>query len=135
MTCPDRHPAFPRHRPAFIIGDAMLALALAMLLFMALAALVSHQRKAERQLGATRAAVRDTESALLELQAGGTRAPDLRLERLPAAAPEGQAWVRATLHREQGPERSLVGLVPLKALDVAPTPSSTPAASSGGTSP
>jgi hypothetical protein len=111
------HPPPWRSPRGFLIGDAVLALFIAMVLFMALVALVAHGRKAERRLSAVRASVRDVESALLTLQATGARPPDLRLERLPAAAPAGQVWVRASLQKEDLPDRPLVALVPERALD------------------
>lgn len=123
---------FPRHPRGFLVGDAMLALVLALVLLMSFAALVAQQRKAERKLAASRAAVRDVEAALLALQATSTPAPGLRLERLPTTAPAGHAWVRATLEREHAPARPLVALLPLKLAGTPPVAPELPAPPAGG---
>jgi hypothetical protein len=110
-----------------LIGDAMLALGIAMVIFMALAAMYAHEQKAERQLAASRADVRAAEAALLALETGTPHGQSTRVERLPDTAPEGYAWVRVTVRRENAAPRSLVGLVAAKNLDLsAATGGSTP---------
>jgi hypothetical protein len=111
------HPHPVETRRGFLSFDVAAGLALALLLLTLLGTLIIKQRQAESRLAATRAATRDAETALLQLQAGQNPSKDIQLQRLADAAPPGQAWVRLTIpKRERFPAATLVGLVPVQRL-------------------
>jgi type II secretory pathway pseudopilin PulG len=103
-------------RKAFVFIDIAIALALIGLITFGLVAAVGRHQRAAQKLSDTRAAARAADDALTALRAGARVPPPpgatVAMSRLPDAAPEGQAWVRAEA-RIGAASAAVVGLVPL----------------------
>src|SRR5271170_5575919 len=97
-------------RHAFLVMDVVWGLAIAMVLLMAMTVAVVKQARAQRQLAETRAANRSAEAALLALEAGQPAPSVVHVEKIPADAPAGRAWVKVRVD-EHGAAGELVGLV------------------------
>jgi hypothetical protein len=92
-----------------MLADAVIALTLVAMLGAVLMVLANRHARATRELGATRAAVRMAEAALMEMQGGRPAPASVRVRRLTPAA-EGAVWVEVTAAVE-GREVALIGLV------------------------
>jgi hypothetical protein len=97
------HGSRPSRLRGFLMLDAVIGMAMATLLLLSLSAAIAQQHTAEKRLAALRSATRHAEAILLEMQAGASAPGDARVERLPAAAPPNQVWVRLTLPSRPSP--------------------------------
>ena len=93
-----------RRRRGFLAIDAVMALAIVMILTMALTVAVTRQNLASQKLAETRAAMRLAEATMIALQTGQTppAAPtgaSVRVQRLdaPGEVPRGCAWTTITV--------------------------------------
>jgi hypothetical protein len=103
-----------RRQRGFLAVDAVIGIGIVLVLLMMLSAAIAKERHAERGMADRRAAVRQAETALFELQAGEAAPPGVRMEKLPDAAPAGYAWMRVTEPAAGDlPAANLVGLVPI----------------------
>ena len=105
-----------RHGGWFMV-DALLSMAVIVIIAAALAASMAQQRKAEARLAASRDAIRLAENALIALHTGKTAPPPpagTTMEVLNADSgrtPSGWKWVTLRVTRD-GKTATLTGLVP-----------------------
>jgi type II secretory pathway pseudopilin PulG len=113
-----------RRRPAgFFIADMIFAMAILGMLLAIFAGALSWRQRVAAKLAGSRAACRDAERVLLELNQGvAGKSVDqppgsLKIEPVTAGQPvAGYAWVRVSVH-ENGSSASLVGLAAASALE------------------
>ena len=115
---------------AFVSLEAVAGLALLIMFGGVLFVAIVGQNRAATHLAESRAAIRQAEEALLDLQTGGDgsgltvhgstspgQSPSIRITPLPSAeSPPGWTWVKVDVQRERR-GRSLVGLVPAKSVE------------------
>ncbi|MEA2711864.1 MAG: hypothetical protein QOF78_4465 [Phycisphaerales bacterium] len=108
------------HRSGYLMADALIALAIVLILAGVLATAVARQRRGSERLAESRAAVRLAEETLTAMQSGGQppKMPEgmnVKIRPLdpPAAleVPSGCAWVEVQVTLGAGRSSSLSGLV------------------------
>ena len=104
------------HPGGFLVMDAVWGIAIATVLLMAMTVAVVKQARAQRQLAETRAANRAAEAALLAIEAGQPLPAAIHIEKLPADAPPGHAWIKVRVD-DHGAAGELVGLVKADSLE------------------
>lgn len=109
-----------QHRTGYIMADAMMALAIVLILLTVLTVAVSRQRRGSERLADSRAAIRLAEETITALQTGAAlpSAPQgMTLQVRPTQAqhglegPTGCTWVDVLVTYGNGRSSSLSGLV------------------------
>jgi type II secretory pathway pseudopilin PulG len=92
--------------------EAILGLALIIIIAAALGAVTDKQQRAAIVAADRRCALREVESALTLLQSGQPLPAKISIQRLDTPAPPGWTWVEATTKTGSRPT-SLTGLIPI----------------------
>jgi hypothetical protein len=106
-----RSPRHRHHRHGIFTIEAILGLALIVVIAAALGAVTDKQQRAAILAADRRSAMREAESALTLLQSGQPLPSNVSLIRLDAPAPPGWIWVQVTTKSGSRPA-SLTGLIP-----------------------
>jgi hypothetical protein len=106
-----RSPRQRHHRPGIFTIEAILCLALIVVIAAALGAVTDKQQRAAILAADRRFALREVESALTLLQSGQPLPANVSINRLETPAPPGWIWVQLTTKSGSRPA-SLTGLIP-----------------------
>lgn len=115
-----RAPQNPHRNAGYIAADAIIALAIVLLLLSLLSVSVARQRRGSERLADSRAAIRLAEETVTALQTGATPPPPpqgITVQVKPTEAkpqleaPAGSTWVEVVVSYGTGRSSSLCGIV------------------------